>query len=36
MGDALIAASALESANDMATFNSRHFPGVPRVVKPDR
>lgn len=36
MGDALIAASALESANDLATFNARHFPGVPRVVKPAR
>ena len=36
MGDALIAASALESADDLATFNARHFPGVPRVVKPDR
>ena len=36
MGDALIAASALESANDLATFNARHFPGVPKVIKPDR
>jgi len=36
MGDALIAASALESANNLATFNARHFPGVPRVIKPDR
>ena len=36
MGDALIAASALESANDLATFNAKHFPGVPRLVKPDR
>jgi predicted nucleic acid-binding protein len=36
MGDALIAASSIEGANELATFNSRHFPGVPRVVKPDR
>lgn len=36
MGDALIAASALENASDLATFNPRRFPGVPRVIKPDR
>jgi predicted nucleic acid-binding protein len=36
MGDALIAASAIESADDLATFNARHFPGLRRVVKPDR
>jgi ribosomal protein S5 len=36
MGDALIAASAIESANDLATFTSKHFPGLSRVVKPDR
>jgi predicted nucleic acid-binding protein len=36
MGDALIAASALEGANELATFNSRHFPGILKVVKPDR
>lgn len=36
MGDALIAASALESGSDLATFNARHFPGVPRLVKPKR
>lgn len=36
MGDALIAASTLESRNDLASFNTRHFPGVPRMVRPDR
>jgi predicted nucleic acid-binding protein len=36
MGDALIAGAALERADDLATFNRKHFPGVGRVVKPDR
>jgi hypothetical protein len=36
MGDALIAAGALESANDLATFDARHYPGVARLVKPNR
>jgi predicted nucleic acid-binding protein len=36
MGDALIAGAALELADDLATFNARHFPGVRRIVKPDR
>lgn len=36
MGDALIAGVAIESLDDLATFNTRHFPGVSRVVKPDR
>jgi predicted nucleic acid-binding protein len=36
MGDALIASVAIESRDALATFNIRHFPGVRRVVKPDR
>jgi predicted nucleic acid-binding protein len=36
MGDALIAGAALERADDLATFNAKHFPGVRRVVRPDR
>jgi len=36
MGDALIAAAAIEHADDLATFNARHFPGVLRIVKPAR
>jgi len=36
MGDALIAATALERADELATFNRKHFPGVQRIVAPDR
>jgi predicted nucleic acid-binding protein len=36
MGDALIAATAIEHTDDLATFNSKHFPGVQRIVKPKR
>lgn len=36
LGDALIAASAIELRDDLATFNTKHFPGVQRVVVPDR
>src|SRR5258708_39439463 len=34
MGDALIAAAAIEHADDLPAFNARHFAGVLRVVKP--
>ena len=36
MGDALIAAAAIEHRDDLATFNWRHFPGVKAVVTPGR
>jgi len=36
MGDAVIAATAIERADDLATFNAKHFPGVQRIVKPKR
>ncbi|HVB76403.1 MAG TPA: PIN domain-containing protein [Candidatus Nitrosotalea sp.] len=36
LGDALIAGAALERSDDLATFNTRHFPGVTRTVRPDR
>jgi predicted nucleic acid-binding protein len=36
LGDALIAAAAIEHGDHLATFNARHFPGVARVVKPAR
>ena len=36
LGDALIAAGALEHGDKLATFNARHFPGVKEIVKPDR
>jgi predicted nucleic acid-binding protein len=36
MGDALIAAAAIEHRDNLATFNTRHFPGVRTVVKPSR
>jgi predicted nucleic acid-binding protein len=36
MGDALIAATVLERDDDLATFNTKHFPGVRRLVEPDR
>ena len=36
LGDALIAAAALEHGDELATFNARHFPGVKKVVTPAR
>lgn len=36
MGDALIAAAAIEHDEDLATFNAGHFPGVSAVITPDR
>ena len=36
MGDALIAAAALEHSDELATFNLKHFPGVTKTIRPDR
>lgn len=36
LGDALIAAAALENGDELASFNTKHFPGVKKVVSPDR
>ncbi len=36
LGDALIAATALDKDEDLATFNRRHFPGVKKLTSPDR
>lgn len=36
LGDALIAAAAIEHGEKLATFNSRHFPGVKKIIKPGR
>ncbi|MDP9326311.1 MAG: type II toxin-antitoxin system VapC family toxin, partial [Candidatus Dormibacteraeota bacterium] len=36
LGDALIAASAIEHRDEVATFNSKHFPGIKRIVRPAR
>ena len=36
LGDALIGASALQHGERLATFNRRHYPGIPQVTSPDR
>jgi len=36
LGDALIAATALEHSEDLATFNAKHFPGLRDIVTPNR
>jgi predicted nucleic acid-binding protein len=36
LGDSLIAAAALEHGDALATFNIKHFPGIKRIVTPDR
>jgi predicted nucleic acid-binding protein len=36
LGDALIAASAQQHGERLATFNRRHYPGVTQLTSPDR
>ncbi len=36
LGDALVAASALQHGDILATFNRKHFPGVDRILIPPR
>jgi predicted nucleic acid-binding protein len=36
LGDALIAASALEHGEDLATFNAKYFPGLKVIITPNR
>jgi predicted nucleic acid-binding protein len=36
LGDALIGASAVQYGERLATFNRRHYPGISRIVTPDR
>lgn len=36
LGDALIAASALQHGERLATFNRRHYPGIALLTRPDR
>ncbi len=36
LGDALIAASAQQHGERLATFNRRHYPGITQLTSPDR
>ncbi len=36
LADALIGASALQHGERLATFNRRHYPGIPHLTSPDR
>jgi predicted nucleic acid-binding protein len=36
LGDALIGASAVQHGERLATFNRRHYPGIPQLTLPDR
>lgn len=36
LGDALIGAQALQHGESLATFNRRHYPGLTRLIAPDR
>lgn len=36
LADALIAASASQPGERLATFNRRHYPGISTLVQPDR
>jgi len=36
LGDALIAASAMQYGERLATLNRRHYPGISRLSSPDR
>ncbi len=36
LGDALIGTSAVQHGERLATFNPRHYPGIPQLTLPDR
>ena len=36
LGDALIGAATLQYGERLATFNRRHYPGISRLLSPDR
>jgi len=36
LADALIGASAVQHGERLATFNRRHYPGIPQLTSPDR